>query len=148
MTTSYASTGRSWLERFGPALRLTLARELRAALASFRRPDTGVFLVSVVWLTALEMMTSARAADGVHFQSWTSDDLQQTLPLAVLRDFPLRSLYYLHIQPPLLDTVRAVIAQFVHPDRSTSLVIAVDRWLYIVQVLVFGFTSMRMYQWA
>src|SRR6186713_402657 len=113
MTTSYAPTGRFWVGRLAPALRLALARELRAALAAFRRADAGVFLVSIVWLTALEMMTSARAADGVHFQEWTSEFMQQTLPIAVLRDFPLQSLYYLHIQPPLLDTVRAVIAQFV-----------------------------------
>jgi len=148
MTTSYAPTGRAWVARLAPALRLTLAHHLRAALAAFRRADAGIFLVSVVWLTALEMLTSARAPDGVHFQAWSSEDLQQTLPIAMLRDFPLRSLYYLHIQPPLLDTVRAVIAQFVHPNPNTSLVIAVDRWLYIVQILLFGFTSMRMYQWA
>jgi hypothetical protein len=148
MTTSYAPTHRSWVEQRAHALRLALARTLRGALAAFRRADAGVFLFSVLWLTVLEMMTSSRAADGVHFQSWTSDDMQQTLPIAVLRESPLRSLYYLHIQPPLLDALRSIVAHFVQPDRNTSLVVAADRWLYIVQVLVFGFTSMRMYQWA
>src|SRR4051812_8198481 len=148
MTAPYAQTRRSWVEQLARALRPRLARALPAALAAFRRADAGVFLVSVVWLTALEMMTSSRAADGVHFQSWTSDDMQQTLPIAMLRDFPLQSLYYLHIQPPLLDVLRSVVAQFVHPEGSTSLVIAADRGLYIIQILVFGFTSVRMYQWA
>ena len=69
--------------------------------------------------------------------------MQQTLPIAVLRESPLRSLDYLHIQPPLLDALRSIVAQFVDPDRNTSLVVAADRRLYIVQVLVFGFTSMR-----
>jgi hypothetical protein len=121
---------------------------LRAALDKFRRADTGVFLVSVIWLLALEVLFSSRAEDRVHFQKWTSDDMQQTLPIAMLRDFPLKSLYYLHIQPPLLDAVRSVIAQFVRPSGNITLLIAVDRWMYLVQALVFGFTSMRMYQWA
>src|SRR5262245_19147647 len=122
--------------------------KLRASLTALRRIDTGVFLVSVIWLVALEALFSSRAADGVHFQKWTSDDMQQTLPIAVLQEFPLESLYYLHIQPPLLDAVRSVIAQFVHPTGSTTLLIAVDRWMYFLQALLFGFVSMRMYQWA
>jgi hypothetical protein len=129
-------------------LRATLALGLRAALVRSRPGDVAVFILSVVWLLALEKHFAPHARDGVHFQKWTSDDLQQTLPLAMLRDYPLQSLYYLHIQPPLFDAVRAVIAQLVRPDPGSALIVPADRWIYFFHALVFGFTSMRMYQWS
>jgi hypothetical protein len=127
---------------------MTLRRWARAALVKFGRVDTAIFLASVAWLAVLETVFSSRAPDGVHLQLWTSDDMQQTLPIAMLREFPLQSLYYLHIQPPLYDGLRTILAQLVRPAADNPLIVAVDRWIYIVQMLLFGFTSLRMYQWA
>ncbi len=148
MTNSFAPPGQHRLERPVRRWRATLTGALRAALRRVRWPDLAVFIISVVWLTALERRFVSRAPDGVHFQSWTSDDMQQTLLIQMLKAYPLESLFYLHIQPPLYDVVRAVIGQFARPDPSTSLLVATDRWLYVFDALLFGFMSMRLYQWS
>ncbi len=110
-----------------------------------RHPSWLIFLASCAWLGALEGVLKKFALRGVLFQAWSSDDMMQTVPAAVLRETPWRALYYLHIQPPMLDLIRAVFARWV-PERH--LVDHVDNALYLFNVVVFGLLALRVYQWT
>lgn len=98
-------------------------------------------------LMALESVSRSRAPDGLRFQAWTSERLMQTLSLKHLRDEPLLSLWYLHIQPPLLDMFRAVLAQIYHSRDGAALVDAVDRGTYVTWAVVFAATAALVFVW-
>jgi hypothetical protein len=107
----------------------------------------GVAAGAFLFLMALESLARSRAPDGLRFQAWTSERLMQTLSLKHLRDEPLRSLWYLHIQPPLLDTFRAVLAQVHHSLDGAALVDAVDRGTYVAWAAVFAATAALVFAW-
>ena len=90
---------------------------------------------------ALEIAGRSRSPDGLRFQVWSSERLMQTVSVKHLRDEPLRSLWYLHIQPPLFDAYRAVLARFYSSLEAGALVDAVDRWIYVAWAAAFAATA-------
>ncbi len=111
------------------------------------RDSIVVFALSLVFLNVLEYYASGSTRDGLHYQGWSSDDMMQTLPASVLRDHPLRSLLYLHIEPPMLDLIRAAITQL-YPDAAPDeLLRRTDRGLYYVFSLLFAGMSTLVYVW-
>jgi len=67
-----------------------------------------LFLGGFAFLLGLEALARSRAGtDSLH---WGSEDLLQTVPIADLAQEPVRSLVYLHVQPPALDMIRAALA--------------------------------------
>jgi hypothetical protein len=71
----------------------------------------------------------------------------QTVSVKHLRDEPLRSLWYLHIQPPLFDAYRAVLARFYSSLEAGALVDAVDRWIYVAWAAAFAATAALVFAW-
>ena len=61
----------------------------------------GVFLLSVALVEALEAHFRRYAIDGIYFQRWPSETLMQSVSLRELRNSPIQSLWYLHVQPPI-----------------------------------------------
>ncbi len=121
---------RAWL---GPAM----SRVRRALSADPHvRPAAAVFVASALLLALGEAYARPHAPDGFYLQKYTSEYLMQTVSVADLRDEPLRSLWYLHIQPPLLDTVRAVLARVYRTAEGDALMRRVDAGLYAVWGLV------------
>lgn len=120
---------RAWL---GP----TAARASAALRADPRlKPAAGVFVASALFLALAEAIGRMQAPDGFYLQKYTSEYLMQTVSVADLRDEPLRSLWYLHIQPPLLDTVRAVLARVYRTAEGEALMRKVDAGLYAAWIL-------------
>ncbi len=119
----------------------------RTVAAARRRLGLGtiVFVVSALWLLALEAWARDFPADGVHFQVWTSEGMMQTLPAKHLQESPLQTLWYLHIQPPMFDVVRGTLVQFLPAD---NLVNNLDRALQLVYVVCFAILATRMFQWT
>jgi hypothetical protein len=107
-----------------------------------------VFFVSALWLSALELGMQSHTFDGVHYQKWSSDAMLQTLPIVTLRATPLEALFYLHIQPPMLDSVRAALAQLFARSNAAELVRRVDVCLSVLYIILFGFLSVGVYQWT
>ncbi|MBZ4418370.1 hypothetical protein [Myxococcus sp. RHSTA-1-4] len=106
-----------------------------------------VFSAAFLFLLALEAGFRRYAPDGLRFQAWNSERMMQTLSLRDLRDEPLRSLWYLHIQPPLLDVFRASLAGLHRSLDEASLVDAVDRWTYVAWAAVFAATAALVFSW-
>ena len=104
-----------FLIRFGAALALALG------LAS-----------TLLWY---EHQLFKTAIAGVYLQAWPSEVMMQTLSIEDLRDEPFKSLWYLHIQPPMLDGIRAIFANLSNALDLLSLQYDVDRSLYFTWAL-------------
>ncbi len=112
---------------------LNAARRLRAHPAFF------IFVFGLIFLLSLERYTGHDAIDGIYFQEWSSsEDMMQTVSIVDLRNEPLQSLYYLHIQPPALDVVRATLAQLWLQADEKLLVTRVDQGLYFLWAVVYS----------
>jgi hypothetical protein len=117
--------------------RAVVAPRARSAAAALRadphlRTAAAACLLSAVFLTAAEALARRQAPDGLYLQKYTSEYLMQTVSVLDLRDEPLRSLWYLHIQPPMLDAVRAALAQLHRGATDADLLRRVDAGLYVV----------------
>jgi len=82
-----------------------------------------------------------------YFQSWSSETMIQTVSIEDLRDAPLQSLWYLNIQPPLFDTLRAILAQVWKSADSMAMLLKVDQSLYVLWALVYGAIVFVIYWW-
>lgn len=82
-----------------------------------------------------------------YFQSWTSETMMQTVSIEDLRDAPLQSLWYVNIQPPLFDTLRAILAQVWKSADSMAMLLKVDQSLYVIWALVYGAIVFVIYWW-
>jgi hypothetical protein len=102
------------------------------------RQAAGVFAAAAVFVFGLEAAFRSRAIDGLYFQSYTSEYLMQTVSVADLRDEPWRSLFYLHIQPPALDALRAALAHLTSRPPDALLLRRVDTGLYVVWGVVYA----------
>jgi len=87
------------------------------------------------------------ALKGLYFQKWSSEFFMQTVSIEDLRDVPLQSLANLHIQPPALDTIRAVLAKMWASPDSHALLRDVDRSLYVLWAAVYGFLIALVFWW-
>lgn len=85
--------------------------------------------------------------DGLHLHAWTGEYLMQTVSIADLRVEPLRSLLYLHIQPPLIDTLRMLSAARHAELDGGALLAASDRDLYSAWALLAGALAGLVYCW-
>jgi hypothetical protein len=142
----------------GVLLAITLLRSWRLALPAqiqalrglaadgARRRALGLGLGATLFLGALHLWISPRALAGGYLHPWTSEYMMQTVSLADLRVEPLNSLFYLHIQPPLFDALRALLANVVAgAQEGTQLVGAVDHALYVCWGLAYGACIALMY---
>jgi len=114
------------------------------SISSFCMP----FIVSACFLAFLEVYFRADAISGIYFQKYTSDTMMQTLPIQSLRDAPFLSLWFLHIQPPMLDSIRAVLAYFANNGSGPALLEYVDKGLYIVWLLIFALLNSLIFIWV
>jgi hypothetical protein len=79
----------------------------------------------------------------------SSEGLMQTASVADLRLQPWQTLLYLHIQPPMLDAVRAVLVHTAGRGQEyATLVVTVDRWLLRLWATVYGATVALVCLWV
>ena len=112
-----------------------------------RRASLGLFLAAVLLMQGLQTWGAAYAGDGVHFQQHSAEDMMQTVSLADLRHHPWQTLLALHIQPPLLDGLRALLAQLWPGLRNRALVVEVDRALYLLWTLAYATMGVLVFRW-
>jgi hypothetical protein len=106
-----------------------------------------VGLLTFAFYVGLEASMRPYALDGIYFQQWTSETMMQTLAIEDLRRAPIESLWYLHMQPPLLDTIRAIVAHFANASEGIALVREVDQRLYLVWALAAAMLATAMFRW-
>jgi hypothetical protein len=128
--------------------------EAGAAVSRWRRlvrpsawSSLALFLAGLLLMLALQAYGRPFALGGVYFQRHSSEDMMQTLSLLDLRDDPGRSLLVLHIQPPLLDGLRALLLRLGPTVAPRGLVVRVDRALYLLWALVYASLGVLVFVW-
>jgi hypothetical protein len=111
-------------------------RWIRSRLARVPRRPLVVFALAFTLLEIVETYVQPNAPDGIHFQNWSSETLMQSVSVRELRRAPLESLWYLHIQPPIHNAIRAIFAGLHHFTTWPQLVNDVDRDLYHAWALI------------
>jgi hypothetical protein len=106
-----------------------------------------VFLFGFLLDMGLQQAARPLAAEGIYFQGWSSEDLMQSVPIEDLRANPLRTLAYIHIQPPGFDLIRAGLAQLWPSLEIHDLLRRVDESLYLLWAVFFGALGVILYQW-
>src|SRR3954463_1071476 len=141
-------------DAFGATSAPSMARRLLVEGVVERRPRFGlpmrplaVFALSFAMVEIVESIFRRHAIDGVYFQGWTSETLMQSVSLRELRAAPLESLWYLHVQPPMTNLIRAVLVAF-HRGASWGEVIrGVDRDLNHLWALAAAALAMLIDAW-
>jgi hypothetical protein len=95
----------------------------------------------------LGLQAFARASSGDVRLHWGSEDLIQTLPIVDLRNEPLASLWYLHVQPPGLALVRAALARVADDPDPATLALDVDRGIVALWSVAYAITGALLLWW-
>ncbi len=120
--------------------------ERTRALALPARP-LAVFALSFALVEIVESIFRRHAIDGVYFQGLTSETLMQSVSLRELRAAPLESLWYLHVQPPVTNLIRAVLLVFHRGASWDEVMRGVDRDLNHVWALAAAALAMLTDTW-
>src|SRR4051812_10178344 len=128
-----------------------MARRLFVEEVGQRRPTPArplaVFALSFALVEIVEAIFRRHAIDGVYFQGPTSETLMQSVSLRELRAAPLQSLWYLHVQPPVTNLIRAVLVAFHGGARWDEEMRGVDRGLNHVWALAAATLAMMIDAW-
>jgi hypothetical protein len=95
----------------------------------------------------LRSVAAQGAPDGLHVHAWTGEYMMQVVSAADLKIEPFRSLFYLHIQPPLLDSLRALLVRRHMRLDGLALLDAVDRDLYVAWAIAAGLLVAAVHRW-
>ena len=105
-----------------------------------------VFVVGATILIGLNGYYSSIEFRDLYF-GVSSESLMQTFPSEILKERPFSSIYFNHIQPPLFDSVRALIAAFWSSD-TIPLSHFVDIGIYLMYIGLFGLLGALVFAWV
>jgi len=106
-----------------------------------------LFVIGLVLMLALQAWGRPFAAGGIYFQHHSSESMMQTVSLLDLRESPWETLLVLHIQPPLLDGLRGLLAQLWPDLGGRDLMVEVDRGLYLIWMVLYAFMGVLVFRW-
>lgn len=98
-------------------------------------------------LLSLEAYFRPIAAQKLYFQQWSSESMMHTVSIEDLKKEPIRSLWYIHIQPPAFDALRALLARMVGSKDPTGMMWRVDYCLYLIWAALYGLTVFLVFWW-
>jgi hypothetical protein len=106
-----------------------------------------VFAASLAALELIEAHFKRFSPDGLHFEGWTSELLMQSVSLRDLAAAPFTSLWYLHVQPPVCNLIRAVLAALPPHATGNDLIRAVDADLYQLWAIAAAGLAVLIHRW-
>jgi hypothetical protein len=104
-----------------------------------------IFFWGIIFQLGLQKAMRPYAINGYLFQNWSSEALMQTVSIEDLRDSPFETLNNIHIQPPGLDMLRAIFAQFWRSTDIQGVLRHVDESLYLVWTIIYGMCSVLIF---
>jgi len=106
-----------------------------------------VFILAFGALIGVESMLSTQAISGLYFHGIPSESMMQTISILDLKNEPLISLWNIHIQPPLFDAIRSILASLSMTTDPLLLQYWVDEGIYLIWAIVYGLTCTLVYSW-
>ena len=97
------------------------------------------FALAMLSLAFLKYKAKPYLLKGMYYQAWTSDIMMQTLPIQELQNNFWSSLLYLHKKPPMLDTIRGILAKIYSGDSGKLLLEKVDKAMYSLWHILHAF---------
>ncbi|CAB4922043.1 unannotated protein [freshwater metagenome] len=111
-----------------------------------------VGLVAALGLYVAERIFQSRNADwlpdGLRIHDMSSNNSQQNMTLWDMNVFGIRSLWYDHIYPPLMDFIRFQFMQIDTRGGGSTSPIEVDRRLHVLFAALFGVVTSVVYLWV
>lgn len=102
----------------------------------------------ITYQAVLVATRSDQLFDGYRFQAWSGDSMMQTVEINDLLQVGPVGLWYLHVQPPMLDAMRFLLAL---PEYLTGTEIstqAMDQRQYLVHALLYGVVNALVFAWT
>ena len=106
-----------------------------------------LFAIGFLFLRVLEKQAQPYVIDGYRYQVWSSEAMMQTVSLEDLRTAPFVSLMNIHIQPPGLDVIRAILVQLWPSLDINAALKQVDLSLYFLWAILYSLSSVIIFQW-
>lgn len=111
-----------------------------------------VGIAAALGLYIAERIFQSRNADwlpeGLRIHDMSSNGSQQNMTLWDMNVFGIRSLWYDHIYPPLMDFIRFLFMQIDTRNGGATSPIEVDRRLYVLFAGLFGVVTSVVYLWV
>ncbi len=115
--------------------------------SKFALARVAIFIIGLVFQIVLQKQAQPFVIDGYRFQAWSSEGMMQTVSLEDLRNTPLETLANIHIQPPGLDVLRAILVQLWPSLDILSALRNVDLSIYFIWSILYCLTGVILFQW-
>lgn len=107
-----------------------------------------ITLCGFLFQIGLQSVVRHYVKDSFYFQKWSSEALKQTVSIEDLRNEPLETLINIHIQPPGLDVIRAILV-YIWPSPDPLIALKhVDYLLYHLWALLYGLIGLMVFLWV
>ena len=106
-----------------------------------------IFIIGFLILSVLEKQAQPYVIDGYRFHLWSSESIMQTVSIEDLRNAPFESLFYIHIQPPGFDILRAILVHLWPSLDIQAALRQVDLSLYFLWSVLYSLSGVIMFQW-
>jgi hypothetical protein len=100
----------------------------------------------LAWQYVVRSIFGSRMNASFYFQETSSDALMQTIEIRTLVSDPIRSLWYMHVNPPLFDIIRLLLIVPDHLLGNDITDMLVDRRLYLFYSVLFACMNVLIYR--
>lgn len=107
----------------------------------------GIFVLTAISLLFAESYLREFSIAGIYFHGIPSESMMQTVSLFDLKNEAFISLWNLHIQPPLFDTLRMALTKIASSNDPQYLQYEVDKGLYLFWAMIYGLICMTIFFW-
>jgi hypothetical protein len=106
-----------------------------------------IFVLTAGSLLFAEAYLQEFSIAGIYFHGIPSESMMQTVSIFDLKNEAFISLWNLHIQPPLFDALRMVLAKISSSNDPLYLQFEVDKGLYLIWAMIYGLICMTIFFW-
>ena len=103
-------------------------------------------LLAYQW--ALLTFAADRLFAGYRFQAWSSNDFMQEVKIQDLVDAGPIALWYLHVQPPMLEALRLTLSLPEYLANGTMTAQMIDQRMYVLYALFYGALLFTVFMWV
>lgn len=101
----------------------------------------------MLWQAMLVQFRSDQLFDGYRFQEWSGDTFMQSVAINDLLAVGPIGLWYLHVQPPMLDGMRFLLALPEWIGGSNIATQTIDQRQYVIYALLYGVMNAFVFAW-